>query len=137
MDKVALIATKYCGGCSTEQPLSNWTAKGTRCRTCCAEAARKSYNKTKSNPESYKARRLKEQQRRKMFKDECIAYKGGSCHDCGQVYPSCVFDFHHDDPSQKDFTIAKKTHLSFDKIKPELDKCVLLCSNCHRIRHHA
>lgn len=44
------------------------------------------------------------------------------------------YDFHHLDPNQKDFSIGKQSK-SFAVIRSELDKCVLLCSNCHRKRH--
>ena len=44
------------------------------------------------------------------------------------------FDFHHVDPLQKDFTISQRM-TSFEAIQRELDKCVLLCSRCHREVH--
>lgn len=74
--------------------------------------------------------------RRKNIKLQAIIYKGGKCQDCkydNLMYVD-VFDFHHLEPNEKDFTIAK-SRKSFESIKNELDKCVLLCANCHRIRH--
>jgi formate-dependent nitrite reductase cytochrome c552 subunit len=45
-------------------------------------------------------------------------------------------EFHHLEPSEKDFGIGSKGHTrSFEKIKLELDKCNLLCANCHREEH--
>ena len=45
-----------------------------------------------------------------------------------------ALEFHHIDSTQKDKDYSNyKT--SFDKLKPELDKCILLCSNCHREHH--
>lgn len=73
--------------------------------------------------------------RRKNLKIQAVNYLGNSCVDCNNVYDFCVYDFHHIDPSQKDFAISDNAK-SFAKIKPELDKCVLLCANCHRIRHY-
>jgi len=73
--------------------------------------------------------------RRRRRKLEAIEYKGGKCQDCQQTFPVCVFDFHHVDPSQKDFTIGEHMDISEKKLRAELDKCVLLCSNCHRMRH--
>jgi hypothetical protein len=64
-----------------------------------------------------------------------VEYKGGKCHDCGGVFPACVYDFHHLDSSKKDFMIGR-TNRGWDKLRPELDKCDMLCSNCHRIRHN-
>lgn len=47
-----------------------------------------------------------------------------------------LFEFHHKDPSEKDFGIAEKGHtISEVKMKSELDKCVMLCANCHREEH--
>lgn len=68
-----------------------------------------------------------------------IEYKGGKCVDCEASYPSfpyVIFDFHHLDPSKKDMNWSKIRLTSIQKMKDELDKCVLLCSNCHRVRHH-
>ena len=71
-------------------------------------------------------------------KIESIHHMGSSCVDCGISYPNThysVFDFHHLNPSEKDVDWGKLRLRSWDKIVKELSKCVLLCSNCHRIRH--
>ncbi len=65
-----------------------------------------------------------------------IEQKGNKCNDCGNVYPPYVYDFHHLDPTQKDFDWKKMRLVSHDNMVKELDKCVLICSNCHRIRHN-
>ena len=65
-----------------------------------------------------------------------ITYKGGKCQCCG--YNRCLgaLEFHHIDPSSKDFGISSKGYTrSWDKVKSELDKCVLVCANCHREIH--
>lgn len=69
--------------------------------------------------------------RRFALKDKCIEYKGGKCQTCG--YDKCKksMHFHHVDPSLKDFTISGAHARSWNKIKAELDKCILVCSNCH------
>lgn len=74
-------------------------------------------------------------ERRKNIKTEAVNYLGGKCRDCSLV-DDCVdvYDFHHLDPTQKDFQIGKK-NWSFEKIKSELDKCVLVCAVCHRKIH--
>lgn len=72
--------------------------------------------------------------RRKNIKKIAVEYKGGVCIDCGiKSNNYCIYDFHHVEDN-KEFAISK-TSKSFDSIKKELDKCILLCSNCHRIRH--
>lgn len=75
--------------------------------------------------------------RRKELKLKSIKYLGGSCKDCNLEDPCpAIYDFHHLDPSKKDFNISRKGYTySWDKVKKELDKCILLCSNCHRKRH--
>jgi DNA replicative helicase MCM subunit Mcm2 (Cdc46/Mcm family) len=76
------------------------------------------------------------EQRRKL-KRRAIEYKGGKCVRCG--YDKCpgALTFHHLDPNQKDFGISSQgITRSFEKIKTELDKCILLCHNCHAELHH-
>ena len=70
-------------------------------------------------------------------KDECIRYKGGKCNICG--YSKCrnALEFHHRDPSKKDFEIGKDFRKkSLKDIKNEIDKCDLVCANCHREIHY-
>lgn len=66
---------------------------------------------------------------------KALGYMGGVCADCHKEYPYAVYDFHHKDPSQKDREIASMRRWSWENIKKELDKCVMLCANCHRMRH--
>lgn len=68
--------------------------------------------------------------RRRSVKQQGITYLGGSCLICGYNSCSAALDFHHQDPTKKDFNISQ-AYNSWEKIKPELDKCVLLCSRCH------
>jgi transposase len=72
---------------------------------------------------------------RKKNKIKSIEYKGGKCEICG--YNKCVtaLEFHHLDPKQKDFTPSKNMNMAWEKIKSEIDKCMLLCANCHREVH--
>lgn len=70
--------------------------------------------------------------RQRNLKKQCIEYKGGKCIVCEyDKYPGAL-EFHHLNPGEKDFTIGQYKNRSFDNLKSELDKCVLLCSNCHR-----
>ena len=63
---------------------------------------------------------------------------GGCCQICN--YNRCIgaLEFHHIDPKTKEFGIYLHTRnpLGWDKIKSELAKCILLCSNCHREVHY-
>ena len=47
-----------------------------------------------------------------------------------------MYDFHHTDPLTKDKGIGQIISLGWEKVKIELNKCVLLCANCHRETHH-
>ena len=74
------------------------------------------------------------------LKTRAVEYKGNKCADCGQTYHQCQYDFHHlneDRNNNKDKTIGHMTHACkpWDKIQQELDQCVMLCANCHRLRH--
>lgn len=73
---------------------------------------------------------------RNRVKLQLIEYKGGACQRCGYRKPiPSAYDFHHRDPSRKDFGISGKTS-SFELLKKEADKCDLLCKNCHAEVHH-
>ena len=61
---------------------------------------------------------------------------GLSCSVCGEDHPACI-DFHHRDPSEKEISIpnAIRNGWSKDRVLKEMDKCEILCSNCHRKLH--
>jgi hypothetical protein len=74
----------------------------------------------------------------KDVKIKMIEYKGGECERCELKLKDShysVFDFHHLDPKTKDVKFDKIKFRKWEKIKSEIDKCALLCSNCHRITH--
>jgi hypothetical protein len=75
--------------------------------------------------------------KRLTVKEESLAYKGGKCEKCG--YDRCVaaLEFHHRNPEEKLFSISRLGHKrSKEVLQQELDKCDLLCANCHREVHH-
>lgn len=63
-----------------------------------------------------------------------IEYKGGKCIVCDYNRCSSALEFHHIDSNEKDFSISHR-NISFNNLKKELNKCVLICSNCHREVH--
>ena len=69
-------------------------------------------------------------------KEKAVEYKGGKCQDCG--YDKCIaaLEFHHLDPASKEANWNKIRLWEWSRVENELDKCSLLCSNCHRERHH-
>ena len=70
----------------------------------------------------------------KRTKERMVKSFGSKCCVCGKTYPVEVFDFHHIDPNKKTFKISGKT-ISWVRMAGELRKCVMVCSNCHRMIH--
>ena len=107
-----------CRDCGIEKNLDNtFFADGqwsTKCRACSNNAKRNSQRENKQ---------------------QCVDYKGGRCQRCGYSKSLAALDFHHRDPKEKDFNIAHRKMILNEAIKKELDKCDLLCSNCHREEH--
>jgi len=95
----------------------NW-----RCNRCMSDASNR-YN----------------QKRHKERKLELIKYKGNKCEKCGYNKNYAVLQFHHLDPLAKEGTVSnmiQQTKISLDEIKLEVDKCILVCSNCHDEIHN-
>ena len=104
----------------------------------------KYFNISESSVKKYNDKRIKktlEEKKKRQFlylksfrqklKIKSIEYKGGKCIICGYNKCNRSLEFHHRDPNEKDFGISSSKVLSWDKIKIELDKCDLVCSNCH------
>jgi hypothetical protein len=68
------------------------------------------------------------------LKNRMFDYLGGACKRCNND-DRRVLCFHHLDPLQKKFDVSTKWNLNYKKLKIELDKCILLCRNCHSIVH--
>ena len=112
---------KACGHCKEVKPFDQFYIR-----------------KNRGYPESYckKCNTANTTERQRKFKKQCIEYKGGQCFKCGYKSYDGALEFHHLDPNQKDVTISRMRTTKFsDKTKKELDKCILLCSNCHREEH--
>jgi hypothetical protein len=77
-----------------------------------------------------------QKERAKRIKEEVDEIKSRPCADCGVQYPPHVMDFDHigDD---KAFNISRMYSHSREAIMKEIQKCEVVCSNCHRIRTHA
>jgi len=74
--------------------------------------------------------------RRKKIRMMAVEYKGGQCEICG--YKKCIeaLEFHHIDSSKKDFGVSSRGYTrSWAKVKDEIEKCMLVCANCHRELH--
>ena len=110
---------KYC-----KSEIKN-SKKRSYCSENCTILGRREYQKSRN----YNYEQVKEW--RVLVKKKAVEYKGGKCQICG--YDKCMrsLDFHHLDPTQKDFAISTFKNKKIEKLKTELDKCILVCSNCH------
>lgn len=73
--------------------------------------------------------------RQRAVKQKAVDYLGGKCSVCNYDKYTGALEFHHINPAEKDFSIAELKLSSFERIKSELDKCLLVCANCHREIH--
>lgn len=105
------------------------------------ETLRKTYKRTKegktsheANPNSYEIQKKRGLERKIYF----IKQLGGCCSKCGYKHNIAALDFHHLNPEEKEFQIdmRKLSNTSIDKLQKEINKCVLLCANCHRETHN-
>lgn len=73
--------------------------------------------------------------KRRRNKIALVEYKGGKCEICG--YHKCIdaLEFHHINKDEKSFGIGNGDTRSLEKLKKEADKCILVCSNCHKEIH--
>lgn len=130
---------KHCPKCNTDKEVEEFCINRERadgrqgyCRRCMSEATKKCYRN------NYKKHYNKQKERNQGLYRFLREYKESKpCVDCGKFYPFYVYDFHHREKDEKDFTISemRKRRMGIDRIKAEIEKCDLLCSNCHRIRH--
>lgn len=76
------------------------------------------------------------QLRRYRIKQRAVEYKGQKCEHCGYSEHLAALQFHHIDPTEKDFAISSiQGSYSWERMVKELDKCELLCANCHAVEH--
>jgi len=74
--------------------------------------------------------------RRKKIKEMAIDYKGGKCCICGYDKCNAALDFHHLNDSKKEFGLGLNGMTrSWERTRNEVDKCILVCANCHREIH--
>ena len=115
------VSRRSCMGCLREQSLK-WRSDNPEKAKSFRD---KYYKNNKDRLISYSSSRKVERKLR------AVEYKGGKCQRCGYSAYYGALEFHHRDPSQKDFTIGH-VNRKWDNIVAELDKCDLLCANCHR-----
>ena len=87
-----------------------------------------------NNPNNYQNQKLRGLKR----KYEYVIKRGGKCECCGYNKNLAVLEFHHINPDEKEFQIDLRafSNHSLEKLEKELEKCELLCANCHREHHN-
>jgi len=129
------MLTKICKTCNTEKPIDRYSRWERRDRpgefgsknTCFDCAAEYSRGRKTENAATARAYRKRKRNKIQSLKTPCIV--------CGfDKHPEAI-DFHHLDPTEKDFIVARSMGKAWDKVKAEIEKCVCLCANCHRLHH--
>lgn len=128
---------KICGACKEIKPLDEFNRKGERYQSKCRECQRLWYKNYYDNSPVEKDRLTAKAEKEKAeLRKIIIDAKAVPCADCGQQYPSYVMDFDH--LRDKSFSIGNAAQRGWSKIKvlAEIEKCEVVCSNCHRERTH-
>ena len=134
--------TKICSRCKKELSVENFFKQPdgkygvtSKCRTCSAFLQKEYINNNRDKHRT--TRRKYENKRNLQGKQKAIEYKGGKCSVCG--YAKCInaLEFHHINPGEKGLSISSSGYKNWKKIQAELDKCILVCANCHREIHYA
>ena len=113
---------KICSKCGVEKPITEYHKNGFDRQ---GNQKYRGYCKTCAN---------KRESERYWEKRAFVDSQRDFCAKCGDTR-TYVLDFHHKNPSEKEFTIGKVKKGSLDIIQKEIDKCICLCANCHRDFH--
>lgn len=133
------MITKQCSTCKENKPLSEYHTNKCKpdglhnyCKVCWKSYRRKHYLE---NKQKYidKSKRWRHERR-----DSLAALKKTlSCAHCEENHPA-VLEFHHEDPKKKEGSISKLAlEWADERLRKELDKCTVLCANCHRKLHYS
>lgn len=132
-----MSVTKKCYGCDQSKPVELFSINSAKkdglhnkCKACHKIYRDKHY---RQNKEKYIKKARDYTNIVRLFIQEA---KSRPCKDCGKQYPYYVMDFDHLDSKQKSFSLARGSDFSISKIQSEIEKCEVVCSNCHRIRTH-
>jgi len=138
-----MTGSKICLGCKQGLPLTSfykrWDKRTdppkqkyiARCKSC-----HQKQNKTYWTEEKKREYNEAKKQDRRERKERAVIYKGGKCEHCLGSFHIAAYDFHHINPDEKDVDPGLLMQISDEILFKELDKCILLCANCHRIHHY-
>lgn len=129
--------SKVCSRCKAEKPTSqfNFRARATRirhsyCRDCGKELTRSHYRR---NKRAYLDRNTRTYARHREL---VRSAKSRPCADCGIQYPYYVMDFDHREGAGKSFILSEAQRATSKSLLLEINKCDVVCANCHRERTH-
>ncbi len=127
----------FCGRCKREREVSffNTNKRKRGYQSWCKECI-KEYDKERFQLNKEK-RRIQRNERRSLIRKWFAEYKENlKCKECGFSHPASL-DFHHRDLKTKTKNVSDmvRNH-SIESIKKEIEKCDVLCANCHRILHY-
>lgn len=129
------LTFKVCTKCQTSKPLNDFNFKVRAadirhpyCKECGKELTRSHYA---NNKRQYLDRNARSYVRRKAFVREM---KSRPCADCGVQYPFYVMDFDHREGESKAYELNHVDRMAMRVIAREIEKCDVVCSNCHRER---
>ena len=124
VEKAELVEYKTCTKCNTSHPKTSFYRQSkakdgynTWCKVCIARGMR---------------------DLARSRKKAAIELLGGKCSSCGGIFHQSAYDFHHKNPTEKEGGIARMLQsfsINHPKVRQELEKCILVCSNCHRTIH--
>lgn len=72
----------------------------------------------------------------KRRKIEILNIFGNKCSICGYDKCKAALEFHHTNPNEKEFSLSNAKTTNLDKLMLEMNKCILVCSNCHKEIHY-
>lgn len=84
------------------------------------------------NPEAARKGSRRRAQKKREWLQRLKVERG--CTDCGYDKHPAALEFDHRDGGEKDFILARCSSYGWDRIREEVDKCEVVCANCHRIR---
>lgn len=127
---------KKCSMCKSVLPVEHFHLNKAKkdgragcCKECQKAVSRKHYE---ANKQAYFDRN---QQVRRRQKERLLEIKSQSpCRDCGQTFHPFIMEFDHLSADDKTFSIGRRGSKSNKQIQTEIDKCDLLCANCHKLR---
>lgn len=129
---------KICLDCKQEKDEGEFSRKGAgfqcRCKECFAAYHKKYYA---SNKEKYFAKNRKNKTRqRARLKEILLSAKNRPCQDCGEKYHPWVMEFDHREETIKINNVASMATrgCTDEKLLAEIEKCDVVCANCHRMR---